>query len=362
MSEYKAPIAIHPGVTLKEILDSTGMGQAELSRRTGLHTKTINEIIKGKKPISPTTALKLSLVFGMTENFWNNLQKNYDETVKRLELENELEKNKDLSVKFTAYNDLAKIGALPKTRDRKEKAKNLLKFFGVASFVYLDNLYSLENYAFRKNTTGELSKENLLLWLRLGEIEANKIETKPFDAGKLKDSLQEIKELNLLNPRVYSVKLIEKLSECGVALVFLPYLKNTFVNGASKWMRKDKAAIFLTPRNSWEDILWFTLFHELGHILKHRKKAEFISFWDERLIVQSEYRQLEEEADKFASDILIEKNMWRRFFQKNNFTQSEIIKFSKQVSVNPGIVAGRLAKQTGDWAKFRRFRDQVILK
>ncbi len=298
----------------------------------------------------------------MSENFWNNLQKNYDETVKRLELENELEKNKTLAAKFTAYNDLAKIGALPYARDRKEKAKNLLKFFGIASFIYLDNLYSLKNYVFRKSTAGELSKENLLLWLRLGEIEANKIETKSFDAGKLRNLLLEIKKLSLLNPKVYSKKLIEVLSECGVALVFLPYLKNTFVNGASKWSRKDKAAIFLTPRNSWEDILWFTLFHELGHILKHRKKTEFISFWDERLIAEDEYKRMEKEADKFASNILIDKNMWRYFLQTNNFTQSEIIKFSKQVSVNPGIVAGRLAKLTGDWAKFRRFRDQVILK
>ena len=135
MSEYKSPILIHPGETLNEILKSTGMTQVELSKRTGLHTKTINEIVKGKKPISPNTALKLSIVFGTSEKFWNNLQKNYDETVAGLEHEKELEGGKEIVQKYTVYSQLVKYGLVSDARTIRDKAENILHFFAVASFA-----------------------------------------------------------------------------------------------------------------------------------------------------------------------------------------------------------------------------------
>ena len=62
MSHYIPPIAIHPGETLLEFLEGEDMTQVQLANRTGLTTKTINEIIKGKNPVSHETALKLSIV------------------------------------------------------------------------------------------------------------------------------------------------------------------------------------------------------------------------------------------------------------------------------------------------------------
>jgi plasmid maintenance system antidote protein VapI len=65
MSGYKAPIAIHPGETLKEILVTEKMSQIQLSGRTGLHPVTISNILSGRDPILPDTALRLSLVFNI---------------------------------------------------------------------------------------------------------------------------------------------------------------------------------------------------------------------------------------------------------------------------------------------------------
>jgi addiction module HigA family antidote len=62
---FSPDIAIPPGETLQEFLDSLAMTQVDLAKRTGLTTKTINEIIKGKAPITQETALKLESVFGI---------------------------------------------------------------------------------------------------------------------------------------------------------------------------------------------------------------------------------------------------------------------------------------------------------
>jgi HTH-type transcriptional regulator/antitoxin HigA len=355
MSDYKAPIAIHPGETLKDILNETGLSQAQLSGRTGLHVKTINEIIKGKNPITSETALKLSIVFGMSEGFWNNLQRNYEETLARIALEKEIEKESKIAARFTCYNELVKHKYVERTTDLKDRTRFLLNFLGLTSFKYLEKNYRV---AFRKSSVGNVSKENLIAWLRCGEIAASVVETKPFNKAKLKQLLPKIRKLNLLEPDEYSIKLRHLLAECGVAVAYVPYLKNTYVNGATRWLSPSKVLVQLTPRNKSEDILWFTLFHELCHVLKHGRKEGYISFWGDDYLNRN-FMELEHEADLFATETLIPAKGWDEFLESSSLRNSEIIGFAKKVGVKPGIVAGRLAKETGNWARFSKFREKV---
>lgn len=355
MNSYKAPFAIHPGETLKDILSSLNMSQAQLASRVGMHVKTINEMTKGVNPITSDTSLKLSMVFGMSESFWNNLQKQYDETLARLKLEERLKNEKGYTSLFSCYPELVRYGYIAYTKDKKEKTKHLLNFLGITSFTLLKQNYQV---AFRKTSKENLSKENLVSWLRCGEIEASKINTKPYDKDKLRTLLPSIKELNLLNAHIYSSELRNILSDCGVAIVYTPYLKNTFVNGASRWLNPEKVLIQLTPRNKKEDILWFTLFHELCHVLKHSKKEGFISFWENN-IFNKDFEDLEREADKFATEQLIPLNEWDQF--KNTFNNSDksIYYFASKIGVKPGIVAGRLAKESNNWDRFEKFRISI---
>lgn len=355
MSNYKAPIAIHPGETLKDILEETGLSQAQLSGRTGLHVKTINEIIKGKNPITSETALKLSIVFGMSEGFWNNLQRNYEETIARIALEKEIEKELKIAEKFSCYNELVKYKYIEKTTELKERARSLLNFLGLTSFKYLEKNYTV---AFRKSSVGKVLKENLIAWLRCGELAASNTETKAFNKDRLKKMLPEIRKLNLLKPDEYSLELKSLLAECGVAIAYVPYLKNTYVNGATRWLNPSKVLIQLTPRNKSEDILWFTLFHELCHVLKHGRKEGYISFWEDNYLNKN-FMELEDEADLFASEILIPPKEWKKFYENSSLKHAEIINFAKKIGVRPGIVAGRLARETGKWARFSRLREKV---
>lgn len=355
MSEYKAPVAIHPGETLKEILEVEKMSQVHLSSRTGLHPVTISNILSGKDPISPETALRLFLVFSISEGFWNNLQKNYEETKARIALEKEINKEISIFRKFTCFPVLVKYGFLEKAPSLEEKAKNLLNFLGIASFKFLESNYKV---AFRKSSKCNVSKENLIAWLRCGEISGAKIETKPFNKAKLKANLKKIRSFNLLDAKEYSGKIRAILAECGVAVAFVPYLKNTFVNGATIWLNPDKALIQLTTRNKYEDIFWFTLFHEICHLLKHGKKEGYISFLKEDYL-KKDFVKLEREADSFAADVLIPKKDWVNFISSDKKNDIAIFNFSKKIGVKPGIIAGRLGKETGNWSIISKFRKQI---
>ena len=77
-----------PGRILKEeFLEGFNLTQAALAERTGIPRSTINEIIKGKRPISAETALAFGIFFGTSAQFWLNLQTQFD--IHRVQIEKE---------------------------------------------------------------------------------------------------------------------------------------------------------------------------------------------------------------------------------------------------------------------------------
>ncbi len=354
-NNYNPDIAIHPGKTLQEILDSTGISQVDLASRTGLTPKTINEIVQGKNPITPDTAIKLSAVFGMSVNFWNNLQRNYEETLARLQMEENLQKEIPFLDNFTCYNELVKWGYILKIKDKKARVNNLLNFFAVSSLELVPEIQAI---AFRQTQNRKIHKECLASWIRCGEIEAQKIKTDKFDKVKLTSSLEQLRRLTKENPDFFSIEIIKICSSCGVAVAFVPHFKNTFVNGMTRWLNSDKAMIQLSLRGSYDDIFWFTFFHELAHLLKHGKKEQFIEYEKQ----ESENQELinkEKEADEFAGDILIPQNEYKRFIDQQIFSVSAINKFADKLNISPSIVAGRLSHDNNNWTKWRRLRKKL---
>lgn len=84
---------VHPGgILMEEFLEPMGISQYRLSKDIGVPPRRINEIVHGKRAISPDTALRLARFFGTTETFWSNLQAHYDLEVQRDALGDRLEK------------------------------------------------------------------------------------------------------------------------------------------------------------------------------------------------------------------------------------------------------------------------------
>lgn len=84
---------IHPGeILLEEFLEPMGISQYRLAKDVSVPPRRINEIVLGKRSITPDTALRLSLYFGLSERFWMNLQTRYDIEVEKDRLEDRLAK------------------------------------------------------------------------------------------------------------------------------------------------------------------------------------------------------------------------------------------------------------------------------
>ena len=84
---------VHPGeILMEEFLEPLGISQYRLSKDISVAPHRINEIVHGKRAISPDTALRLARYFNMTETFWSNLQVHYDLEVERDRLGSRLER------------------------------------------------------------------------------------------------------------------------------------------------------------------------------------------------------------------------------------------------------------------------------
>lgn len=92
MNEVLLP-PIHPGeILLEEFLQPLGISQYRLAKDIGVPPRRINEIVQGKRAISPDTALRLSRYFGLSERFWMNLQSRYDLEIEKDRLQDRLER------------------------------------------------------------------------------------------------------------------------------------------------------------------------------------------------------------------------------------------------------------------------------
>ncbi|NHZ85539.1 MAG: HigA family addiction module antidote protein, partial [Planctomycetia bacterium] len=343
-----SPIAIHPGITLKDTLDTLKMSQKELSHRTGLTEKTISQIINGKNPITLESSLKFERVLGVSKELWINLQIKYDQDKLRIESQKRLEDEIQFLKQYSCYHELAKLNYVKDTRRKNERVEELLRFFSVDSLKFVEDTYPVN---FRITKHSNINVKSIIAWLRMGEIEAKDIKTKNFKKKKLNTCIPLLRKLTREDPRQYSSKLQDILAECGIILVYVPHLKNTYVNGATKWLSPNRALIQLSLRNKWSDIFWFTLFHELGH-LYYGKKQPTIDYDGKQ------NSEEEEIADNFAMNNLINRYKYEEFFTNIDFKMlgTQIYKFANEIGVDVSIVAGRIGRDTNKWDLVRPYR------
>lgn len=334
---HTSDLAIHAGEFLEETLEAIGMTQAELANRLGRPLQAINEIIKGKKSITSTTALELEDVLGIPSHIWIGLESEYQIVMAKQEELKQMEEESKF-VKLFPYADLVKFGFVKATKIAVEKVDELKKFFGVAKLVQISQV-KVYQPAFRVANQDNISKEAIATWIQASRIKAKEIQTQPFDKKKLKDSLPQIKSLINLDIQEAISQIQKVLNSCGIALVMLPHFKNTKVHGATFWLDNEKKAVIaMTLRGSYSDIFWFSLFHEIGHILLHPKREMFL----EDGCVDTKLKKQEDEADKFASEILVSDKELKKFLSQKDFSKSSIISFAEQLEVKSSIVVGRL--------------------
>jgi HTH-type transcriptional regulator / antitoxin HigA len=334
-NRFEPDYVVPPGDTLSEVLEERSMTQAELSRRTGLSTKHINQIVAGEATISPETALKLERVTRVPARFWTQLEAVHQEQrSRRLEsetLQADVDWLRELPVK-----QLVDRGWIEQKADRVDQLREVLTFFGVASRAAWETVWNVPT-AYRKSRAFESDLHALATWLRIGELQAANIVRRPFNARAFRSALGDIRGLTRIeDPQVWLPALQQTCAEHGVAVVIEKEISGARINGAVRWLAPDQVLIELSLRHGWADIFWFTFFHEAGHVVQHERKR--LTFVDGKGAKQGE---LEEEADAFASRMLIPHEFDEALGTLGS-SADKVRDFADRLGLGPGIVVGRL--------------------
>jgi addiction module HigA family antidote len=325
-------VAIPPGELLAETLEALNLTQADLAARMGRPVQAINEIIKGKKEITPESALAIERVLGTPAYIWVNLERGYRLNLARLADLARTEKEAQY-LKGFPYKELAGLGWVKETPNRRERVEEMMRFFGVAS---LEMIPLVQAAAYRRSTGRRTSPGALAAWLRRGEIEAQSLETASFIPSGLRSLLPEIRHMTCDRSSAMEERLCGLCAKVGVAVVIVPHLSGTYVQGAARWLTPNRALVQLSRRYKYADIFWFTFFHEIGHLLRHGKRETFVDI--EKMTKTEE----EQEADRFAANTLISSRQFETFKTRGLYSEAAIRAFARQVGVAAGIVVGRL--------------------
>lgn len=332
--EYKNRMAFHPGYYIQEFVEESGLTQKDFANRLGTTPKNLSVLISGEQSLSIDIVVKLAAMLGTSEEYWFNLQTAWNEMMAGIHYDKQLELEKEVfkDIQYAYFREYFDLPDLP--RKTKEQIEQVRKFLGVASLTVLKKADLAVDFRSIKNNFQEsnLIKANILLQLAVNKV--LQTDAPHYNKAKFQQAI-EFALTQTGNHQSFFPEIQKRFLEAGVVLVVLPHLPGSKINGATK--RVDgKVMIMVDDRGKYADTFWFTLFHEIGHVMN----GDFgVSFYTE---VEDE---TELAADEYAQNTLIPSEKYSEFVQTGEaYTAESIRQFAVSIDRDPGIVLGRLKR------------------
>lgn len=330
--EYDGKIAFHPGYYIEELVEDSGLTQEDFAKRLDTTPKNLSLLIRGEQSLSTDMALKLSRMTGASVSYWLNLQSAYDAVVAELKSESEMEQEKKIfkALDYKYFRDNFNLPDLP--RKIEEQIAEVRKFLKVSSLTVLAKRDLA--VSFRSASDG-LSENNIIKANAMVQTAINMAltaEAPKFNKVKFEKAADYALTLTKNHGEFYPL-VREAFMDAGVIPIVLPNISGSKINGATKKLDKN-VLLMVNDRRLYSDTFWFTLFHEVGHIVNGDYGISF----------EKERGDKEDVADRYAADKLIPADKYKEFLSDKVFSEDSIRDFADSIDRDPGIVLGRLQK------------------
>ena len=338
MATRHAPfLNIGPGEFIKEELETRSWKQEDLAAILGMSLKSVNKLIMNKQAITIGTARLLSKVFGQSPQYWINLDTNY-----RLRLQKEDSKEREVEIKASIFNympfkEMVSKEWLTPCKNAAELEKEVKSFWDISGldFTFIEKRAALN---FRKSPAYEqFNKYYALTWFRMAQKCAEAYVAGQYSKPAVQAIADNFNDYTADNNGVQ--RLLDDLQMAGVKFFVLSHLQKTYIDGAS-FLGEANPVIAFTGRHNRRDNFWFTMAHEIGHVLLHLKKKGdyFIDNLDE---VDTEAK--EQAADKLAAKMIRTKEILQFFRTFGKYISRErVLSCAGQLNVGPDVVVGVL--------------------
>ena len=322
-----------PGQTIRTRLDELGIGVPNLANNLGISSSVADGLLDGRTPITVEVARRLSQIVGGSVEFWVSRDCQYRDDLIRVETDQWLN---DLPVQ-----EMTRLGWIRPDRDWASRVSACLSFFAVEDVKTWKAIYEPILAASRMRISATVPRKHLAIaaWLRKATCEAEAIEVARWDASLMRESLEAIIRLTRRrDPNDFLPKLQNLLAKVGVALVVLRTLPGCPASGAARFMSADRAMIVVSGRFLADDQFWFTVIHEIGHLLLHGSQNIIL---DDPYSYDKVETKEEQEANQFAAGVLFPAGV-RTQVPPGVLTHRDVISLSSAVGVSPGIIVGQL--------------------
>ena len=325
-----------PGDTLVTLMHRKGIGVRQLAEVLGVDIHDARALVVGAMDLDANAATAIASLVGGSADFWRKRQADYRNALERA-VESVPREDAAAWLRELPLRDMREQGWIESATELKTKLQLCMVYFGVSGpEEWYWRYTNSRHYNFRTSSTFRSDGGALAAWLRQGEIEAAMVQTGSWDADKLNDQIPTIRRLTWArHPSYFVPRLKALLAEAGVALVFARAPTGCRASGAARFLNKRRAMVQMSFRYRADDHVWFTLFHEIAHLILHGRAGAFVD-GDEL-----DDDGLEAEANEFAQNAVVPKDR-RGELEDLPPRTADIVAFAKDVGVAPGIVVGQL--------------------
>ncbi len=337
-----------PGEYIRDELDARGWTQEDLAEILGRPAKAVSQILTGQKTITARTAQELAAAFGTSAELWLNLQSAYD-LARNIRVQDEV-RHRSRLYEFAPVTHMIrrKWIAACETTDELERA--LLAFFEISS---LDDMPEMSAAA-RKSTSYDETTSTQQAWLYRAKHLAKAIQVKRFSKARAEQRLDDLHSLTVSPQEIRKVP--EILGDMGIRFVVVESLPRSKIDGAALWLDARSPVIAVSLRYDRIDWFWYTLSHELRHVLN----GDGVSVDVDLLGDTARQDEIEERANREASEFLIPPEILDSFIarQRHRFSKNRIVQFANLHQIHPGIVVGQL--QFRDEINYSHSREMLV--
>lgn len=350
--------AKHPGIHLREILDTRGWTQTDLSFILGASLKKVNLIVAGKSGISPDMSKALGEALGFPPDYFADLQKSYS-----LALANEPHPSIGLRARLLNSYPIREMMRRNwiKKGDAKDLERQLANFFEVgdpSQIPYLVHAPKKTNYEKK-----EIPPEQLAWLFRVKQI-ANCITAPPFSRHTLQTATKKMRSWLIAPEEARHIPRI--LFECGVRFIIVERLPKSKIDGVCFWLNKNAPVIGMSTRFDRIDNFWFVLRHEIEHVLRGHGQSSSEEIIDSNLDESSggiDENLPEEErlANLAAADFCVESQKIESFLRRKYpfYYEKDVLAFSEINGVHPGIVVGQIQRHLKRYNYLKNYQVRV---
>lgn len=352
MGERRPAEVFHPGEHLLDELSARGWTQTEFADIIGRPVRLVNEIINGRRGITPETAREFGAAFGTSAEFWMNLDTAY----------NLWRTNEDISPiahrakmrNLYPIRDMALRGWIKSSEDSRIVESQLLRFFEVSSLDEQPK-FAIASATKRSNSESEGLNPVQVAWLYRVKHIANTMQVQPYSKISLKNALSQLMACRETPEEVSRVP--QLLEKCGIRFVIVEALPSSKIDGVTFWLDADSPVIGMSLRFDRIDNFWFVLRHEIEHILNEDfKDAVIIDLDLENISTDTENVSTEEKiANSASADFCVRHIELTNFITQATpfFSRAKVLAFAQEQEVHPGLVVGQLQRHLQRYDLFR---------